>query len=135
MTMPRKFAKNIGWGHSDHKKFPHELFPSPLNTHRRRSKLLCHPKQINPTEASLFDIFPTLILAYILIWVSSLGHPDKFKAVVLRINSIYNPVLFTIPRAIWTPFHNFGVFCWYNYLCYRWAHRRIPNLYNGPWMR
>ena len=48
MTIPRKFAKNTGWGHAEHKKRPHELFPSLLNTHHRTSTLHLHHKLLTP---------------------------------------------------------------------------------------
>ena len=62
MTIPRKFAKNTGWGRADHKKRPHELFPSLLNTHHRTSTLHLHHKHLTPIELSLFDLFTTVIL-------------------------------------------------------------------------
>ena len=114
MTTPRNFAKNAGWGRADHTKGPLELFPLPLNTHRRTSTLNRHMKQPKPTEASLFDLLPIVILVDVEIWVSGLKHRDAFKAVVSRINSMYNPVLFVIPPELWTPYHNFRVVRWYN---------------------
>ena len=103
MTTPHNFAKNTGWGRADKNKFPRELFPLPLNTHLRTSTLHCYPKRLKPTEASLFDLFPTVILTDIEIWVSGLEHRDKFKAVVSRLNSMFNPILFVIPPELWTP--------------------------------
>ena len=50
----------------------------------------------------------------ILIWVSGLKHRDKFKHVVSCINTMYSSVLFEIPHDLWTPYHNFGFFRWYN---------------------
>ena len=88
---------------ADQNKFPRELFPSPLKTHLRTSTLHCYPKRLKPTEASLFDLFPTVILTDIEIWVSGLEHRDKFKAVVSRLNYMYNPILFVIPPEPWTP--------------------------------
>ena len=32
-----------------------------------------------------------------------LEHRDKFKAIFLCINCMYNPVLFAIPNDLWTP--------------------------------
>ena len=112
MTTTCDFSKNTGWEHDDNKKFPRELIALPLNTHLRTITLQCHPKQLNPIEAFLFDIFSTVILADIEIWISGLEHRYKFKAVVSCINSMYNPVLFVIPHDLWTPYHYFGVFRW-----------------------
>ena len=98
MTKPCKFAKNTRWGHTDHMKI----------TPQR------HPKQLNLTEAYLFDLLPTVILTDIEIWVSGLEHCDRFKAIVSRINFMYNPILFAIPHELWTPYHNFGVYRYYN---------------------
>ena len=87
MTTLNNFAKNTRWGHTDHTK----------------STLHHHPKKLNPTEASLFDILPTVILTDIEIWVYGLNHCDKLKAVVSRITLIYNTILFTITHELWTP--------------------------------
>ena len=48
---------------------------------------------------------------------------------------MYKPILFVIPNHLWTPYHNFGVFWWYNETQYKWVHRRITDPYNGPWKR
>ena len=128
MTTPRDFTKNTGWGCANNKKCPHRFFASPLNTHRRTSTLHRHTERLQPIQASLFDILPTVILTDIEIWVSGLKHRDKFKSGVSRINSMYKPVLFTIPHEAWTPYHNFGVFRWYNEAPYKWVHIRIPSL-------
>ena len=111
-----------------------EFFPSPINTHFHTSTLKRHPKLLKPTKASLFNILPTVFLVDIEIWVSSLNYCDKFKVVFLLINYMYNPVLFAVPRELWTPYHHFGVFRWYNEGYHDWAHRRIPAPYNVPWM-
>ena len=55
------------------------FFPSPLNTHCCTSTLKRHPKLLKYTEASLFDVFPTVIFLAIEIWVSSLKYCDKLK--------------------------------------------------------
>ena len=68
-------------------------------------------------------------------WVYGLGYRDKFKAVVLRINYMYNLVLFAITHEFWTPYHNFGVFYWYNEEHYEWVHRKIIATYTVPWTR
>ena len=135
MTTPHNFAKNTGWGRADHKKCLCELFPSPLNTHLRTSKLHHHKKKLNPTEAYLSDLLHTVILMDIEIWVFGLENRDKFKANVSCINFMYNPVLFSIPTEIWTPKQNFRFFFWYNEVLYEWAHRHIPTLYSGLWLR
>ena len=78
---PRKFAKNIIWGHTDHKT----------------STLHCHAKLLKRTEESLFYLLNTVILTDTEIWVYSVKYCDKFKAVVTRMNFRYNPVLNVIP--------------------------------------
>ena len=42
MITPRDFTKNTGWGYSDNKQHPRELFASPLNTHCRTSIMQRH---------------------------------------------------------------------------------------------
>ena len=69
----------------------------------KTSTLHHHWKQLKPTEASLFDILPTEILTDIDIWVSGLKHHDKLKAVVTKMNSLSNPILFVITHEIWAP--------------------------------
>ena len=110
MTTPHNFAKNKRW----------------INTNHKTNTLHRHPKKLKPTEAYLFDLFPTLIFTDIEIWVSGLEHRDKFKTIVSRINFMYNPITFTIPREIWTPYHNLGFHGWYNVGSYQFSHRRIP---------
>ena len=56
MTTARNFAKNIRWGHTDHKT----------------STLHGYLKQIRSREAYLLDIFPTVIFMDIEIWLSGL---------------------------------------------------------------
>ena len=114
MTTPRNFAKNTRLGCAKHKT---------ITLHR-------HTKQLNTTESSLFDIFPKFILTDIEIWVSGLEHRDKFMAVVSRINSMYNPIIYAITHELWTPYQNFRVYSWYNDRFYEWAHMRIPDPYN-----
>ena len=48
------------------------------------------------------------------IWVYGLEHHDKFKPVVTHINAMCNPILFEIPHNLCTPYHNLGVFHFYN---------------------
>ena len=108
--MPREFTKNTGWGRSNNKLDPRELFASPLNTNPRTSTLHWHRKQLKPSQASLFDLLPTVILTDIEIWVSGLERRDNFKPVVSHINTMYNPIIFVISHDLWTPYHNFGVF-------------------------
>ena len=36
-----------------------------------------------------------------------------------------NPVLFAIPRNLYTLYHDFGAFRWYNKFKYDWAHSNI----------
>ena len=99
MTMPRNFAINKILGHTYH------------NT----STLHRHPKRLKPIETSLFNIFPTVILTDIDIWVSGLEHHDKFKAVIKNMNTLSNPILFDIRPELWAPYHHFSVYgCWYN---------------------
>ena len=62
MTTPHDFTKNTGWGRVDNKKYPHELFASPLNTHYFTSTLHSHPKLLKPSKASLFYLLLTEIL-------------------------------------------------------------------------
>ena len=69
------------------------------------------------------------------IWVSGLENLDNFKPVVLNINTMCNPILFTIPHELWTPYLNFGFFRWYNEEHYKWVHRRIFVTFSGPWTR
>ena len=98
MTTPHNFAKNKRW----------------INTNHKTNTLHRHPKKLKPTEEYLFDLLSTVTLTDIEIWVSSLEHPDKFKAVVSCINFMYNPVLFEIINELWTPYNNLGVYIWYN---------------------
>ena len=112
--MPRDFTKNTGWGRADNNKYPRELFASPLITHRQTSTIHRHMKKLKPTLASLFGLLPTFILTDIEIWVSGLKHCDDFKPVISRINTMYKPVLFAIPHCLWTPYHKFRFFRWYN---------------------
>ena len=56
MTTPPNFTKKIRWLHTNHKT----------------STLHRHTKLLKPTEASLFDILPTVVLTDIDIWVSGL---------------------------------------------------------------
>ena len=111
-----------------------EFFPSPINTHFHTSTLKRHPKLLKPTEAYLFNLLPAVIFMDIEIWISSLKYHDKFKAVVLSINSMHYPFFFAVPHELWTPYHNSIAFRWYNERNYEWAYRRIPAPYNGPWM-
>ena len=83
MTTIRNIAKNTRWGH----------------TNQKTSTLHRHPKQLNLTEASLFDLLSTVILMIIDIWVSGLEHCDKFKAFVKNMNSLSNPALFSTRSA------------------------------------
>ena len=62
MTTPHEFTKNTGWGCADNKKYPRELFASPLNTHLHTSTLHRHPKWLKPNQELLFDLLPTVIL-------------------------------------------------------------------------
>ena len=114
MKMPREFTKNTGWGRANNKKHPREFFASPLNMHHHTRTLHHNTKRLKPAEESSFDLLPTVILTDIEIWVPGLKHCDKFKAVVSQINSMYNPVLFSITHDLCKPYHNFGVFQWYN---------------------
>ena len=82
MTTPLYFAKNTGWGRANNKKCPSSFFAYTLNTHICKNTLHRHPEKLKPTEASLFDLFPAVILTDIEIWVSVLEHCDKFKAVL-----------------------------------------------------
>ena len=59
MTTLCDFTKIKGWGRADNKKYPRELFASTLNTHRFKSNPQCHSNQLNPSQASLFDLLPT----------------------------------------------------------------------------
>ena len=65
MTMPCEFSKNTGWGRVDNNQFRREFISLQNNTHCLTSTLHRHPKKLKPTEASLFDILPTVILTYI----------------------------------------------------------------------
>ena len=110
MTTSHECTKSTVWGRANNKKYPRELFASPLNTHSRKRTLRCHSKKLKPSQASLFDLLPTDIHTDIKFWVSSLEHCDKFKTVVSCINTMCNPVLFAIPHGLWNPYHNFGFF-------------------------
>ena len=109
-TTPHDFTKNTGWVCANNNKCPRELFESPLNTHFRTSTLQFHTKRLKTTQVSLFYLLPAAILADIEIWVSGLEHRDKFKAVVSRINSMYNPIIYAITHELWTPYQNFRVY-------------------------
>ena len=93
---------------------PREFFASPLNTPRHTITLQRHTKKLKPSQASLLYLLPTVIPTDIEIWLSGLEHRDNFKPIILRINTMYNSIPFTIPHDLWTPYHNFGVFCWCN---------------------
>ena len=114
MTTPRDFTKNTGWGRANNKKYPHDFFASPLNKNRHTSTLQLHSKQLKPSQASLLDLLPKYILTDIEIWISVLENDDKLKGVVLRIKNVCNPIIFAISHDLWTAYHNFGVFHWYN---------------------
>ena len=75
MTIPLNFTINTGWVYINHKT----------------STLYQHRKKLNPTEPYLFDIFPTEILTDIDVWVSSLEHYDKLKAVIKNMNTLSTP--------------------------------------------
>ena len=89
MTTPRDFTKNKGWGHAENKKYRRELFVSPLNNVFCASTFQRHPKQLKPSQASLFDLLPTDILMDTEICISGLKYCDKCKAIVSNINYIY----------------------------------------------
>ena len=114
MTTPRDFTKNTGYGRANNNKYPRELFAPSLNIHHGTINLQRHTKQLKPSHALLFDLLPTVILTDIEIWLSGLKYHDSFKPVVLCITTMYNPILFAIPHDLWTTYHSFGVFCWYN---------------------
>ena len=99
MTTPRNFAITTRWG----------------NTNNNKSTLHYHLKRLNPTETSLFNIFPTDILTDIDIWVSGLEHCDKFKSVVNNMDTMLNPTIFSITPELREPYQNFSVYsCCYN---------------------
>ena len=133
MTMPRDFTKNTGWGRADNNKYPSKLFASPLNTHLRTSSLQLPSKKLNPLQAPLFDLLTTAILKDIEILVSGLKYCEKFNPVVLGFKTICNPIFFAIPHDLWNPYHNVGVFHWYNEEHYKWVHRRIFAKQTDPW--
>ena len=81
MTTPRNFAINTILGNSNN---------NTRTLHRQ-------PKQLNPNEKYLFDLFPQDILTDIDIWVSGLEHREKFKAVIMNMNTMCKPTLFAIP--------------------------------------
>ena len=95
----------------------------------KTSTLHHHWKQLKPTEASLFDILPTVILEDIYIWVSVLKNCDNFKAAVKNMNSFSNPTIFAITHELWAPYHNLGVYSWYNEGFYEWAYWQIHSPY------
>ena len=64
-----------------------------------------------------------------------LGHFDQFNHIISRLNSMFNPVLFAISYELWTPYHNFRAFRWYNQYKYDWSHRRILTRDGGTWTR
>ena len=111
MKTPRNLTKNTRWVHTNHKKITLNHFP----------------KRLKPTEASLFDLLPTVILAYIDIWVSGLEHSDKFKAVVKRIDFMSNPIIFKITHELWKLYYNVRVYIWYIEGFNEWAHMRISS--------
>ena len=75
-----------------------------------RTLILQNPlKLLNPTHASLFDLLPLFILAYVDIRLSGLEHCDKFKHIILRFKSMSNPVLFAVSHDYWTPTVQY---CW-----------------------
>ena len=114
MTTSRTLSKNTRWENTDNKT----------------STLHRHPKLLKPTETYLFNLLPTIILADIDIWVSSLKHHEKFKSFAKKMNYLSNPVFFVIPHDLWAPCQNFGVYIWYNEGFYEWEYRRIPAPYS-----
>ena len=58
---------------------------------------------------------------------SELEHRKKIKAIITKINHLFNPIVFAVTQELWYPYHNFSVYgsCYNNYY-YTWAHRLIP---------
>ena len=80
-----------------------------------RTLILQRPtKLFNTSYASLFDLLPSDILEDIYILQSGLKHCDRLKHVILRFKSMSNPVLFKTPHELFTLYHNFGYYRWYN---------------------
>ena len=111
MTTTRTIATNKILGHS--------------NT--TTSTLHCHLRQHKPTETNLFDLLPQEIVMEIDLLASELEHRKKIKAIITKINHLFNPIVFAVTQEIWYPYHNFSVYgSWYNECSYTWAHRCVP---------
>ena len=129
---PRNYTKETGWVHTgEPATAPREKFLYSLNMHWHKIILQLPTKWLNPTDASLFDILPSDILADIDIWVSSLEHWNKFKPFISCFKYMSNPVIFSIPYKLCTMYLNFGAFCWYNQVKYDLAHRSLLSRYYG----
>ena len=116
---PHDSTKETGWGSTKvPEPVPHEIFSSPPNMNCCTLIMQRPEKPLKTTQASLIDLLPTEIIADINIWLSGLKHRDIFKHIILRFKYMSNPVLFTISYNLWTLYHNFGAFRWYNIIKY-----------------
>ena len=109
------YTKETIWGHTGEPATSiHEIFLSLPNIRQRTLFLQFPTKQLNPLHASLFDLLPSDTLEDTDICLCSLKHRDKFKHVILCFKYMCDPILFAITHKLWTPYHNFGAFFWYN---------------------
>ena len=72
---------------------PCEIFLPPINMHRHTLILQSPTKHLKPSHTSLFDLLPSVILAYTDIWIYVLEHRNKFKHVIFHFKSICNPLI------------------------------------------
>ena len=84
MTTTRNFTINTRWG----------------NTTTPTSTLHRHPKRNKPNETYLLDLLSQDILTEIDFLESGLEYHDKIKAVITKINPLYNPTIFAITQEI-----------------------------------
>ena len=98
---PRNSTKEKVWRNTKEPRTAYcEIFSAPLNMNRRTIILQRPKKQLNPTHASLFDLIALEIFADVDIWISGLGHCNKFKHFISCFKPMCNPVLFEIPHDL-----------------------------------
>ena len=129
---PRYYNEETRWRNTKEPiTAPREIFLANLNIFRHTLILQFPTKQLNPLHALSFDLLTSDIIAEIDIWLSVLEHCDKFKHIILRLKSMFNPDLFTIDHYLWTLYHNFVSFRCYKKVKYDWAHIHILGRYDS----
>ena len=89
MTNTRTFNINTIWGH--------------VNT--TTSTLHLYPKLHKCTKTYLFDLLPQNILTEIYFLASRLEHRNKIKAIITKVNPLFNSIIFSILQELWVPYH------------------------------